>query len=615
MNFKPFSQAVEAKFNEMSEHQLYVVDVDKEYLWNLYLAAFPDGTNNILKERREYDCNCCKNFIRDVGNVVAIIDSEVISIWDVEVEHPYNEVSKELSEYVKSKPVKSVFFNIEKRAGIEQTIKLNEDNSTTKYNHFVAHIPNKYVKQNRSEVRSGINSAVKVFTRGLDELAPSAFETVIDLIEADSLYRGEEHMSSVKEFFGLQKKYYQCKTNEERNVFIWENYKHRSIRFRNTVIGTLITDLTDGVDMEKAVASFEAKVAPANYKRTSALITPRMISDAMKTVETLGIGDSLKRRHAKTDDVSINNVIYADRNTQALMKDGDALTELLMQETQVNVDEKNAREMKIEDIEAMVHNNQLNNLMSVVAPQYEDAPSILKWDNNFSWSYNNNMTDSDITSAVAALGGRVDGAFRFSHMWNYDERNASLMDLHVFMPGNSTKKGTGKEVHNNYGNEQRVGWNHRKHYASGGVQDVDYTAPAPKGKIPVENITFPSIDKLKDGEYICKIHNWNFRSPTQGGFKAEIAIGDQVFNYEYKKPLSNHEWITVATVILKDGVFTIKHHLKTSDSSIREWNIATESWTKVNMMMFSPNHWDHNQEGNKHYFFILDNCQNPDKTS
>ena len=28
--------------------------------------------------------------------------------------------------------------------------------------------------------------------------------------------------------------------------------------------------------------------------------------------------------------------------------------------------------------------------------------------------------------------------------------------------------------------------------------------------------------------------------------------------------------------------------------------------------MFSPNHWDNNSKGNRHLFFMLDNCINPE---
>jgi hypothetical protein len=30
------------------------------------------------------------------------------------------------------------------------------------------------------------------------------------------------------------------------------------------------------------------------------------------------------------------------------------------------------------------------------------------------------------------------------------------------------------------------------------------------------------------------------------------------------------------------------------------------------MVMLSPNHWDGQEIGNKHWFFILDECRNPD---
>jgi hypothetical protein len=31
------------------------------------------------------------------------------------------------------------------------------------------------------------------------------------------------------------------------------------------------------------------------------------------------------------------------------------------------------------------------------------------------------------------------------------------------------------------------------------------------------------------------------------------------------------------------------------------------------MMMLSPNHWDKNEAGNRHHFFVLDGCTNPER--
>ena len=50
----------------------------------------------------------------------------------------------------------------------------------------------------------------------------------------------------------------------------------------------------------------------------------------------------------------------------------------------------------------------------------------------------------------------------------------------------------------------------------------------------------------------------------------------------------------------------------TSFKSTNEWGIDTMKFQKVSCIMFSPNHWEGNSIGNKHVFFMLENCKNPD---
>jgi hypothetical protein len=251
--------------------------------------------------------------------------------------------------------------------------------------------------------------------------------------------------------------------------------------------------------------------------------------------------------------------------------------------------------------------------MSLTAPVDPSAGQLFKWENNFAWSYAGDITDSEMRRAVQAAGGRVDGVFRFTHQWNHEKRNASLMDLHVFMPGNTTEPTAREGAHGGgYGNDQRVGWNHRKHFASGGVQDVDYTQAAPVGYVPVENITFPNIDKMPDGEYRCYIHNWQFRSPTEGGFRAEIEFGGQVFEYDHPRLLKGGEWVKVATVTKTGSSFLIEHALPHGASAHGAWGLQTERFIPVLTVLNSPNYWDGAKIGNKHTFFILDGCKNPD---
>lgn len=623
MNFITFKQAVQKQFQAMQATGLFTVDLGADVDLNqTYLQAFPQGSNPIFRERTEHDCSCCKQFIRTIGDVVTIVDNKLVSIWDISIpsEPAYQSVADALSALVKSKAVSNKFMHYENHVGTDKNFEQTVSGADT-WEHFYVNLPSKVVfKKDRIGTLQGeAKASFDVTLRGLKEITTDSIDTVLELIAQNSLYRGEEHKANVVAFKKLKAEFGKV---ENKELFVWqyiENNNH-SGRIRNTVIGSLLTDLSDGVDLEKAVKSFEQKVAPANYKRPTALVTQKMIDNAKATIEELGYTSALERRYATLDDISINNVLFANRTVKKQLT-GSVFDDLKPTAKTKQKEMSGVEEISIDkflkdvlpsvtSVELMLENSHKDNFVSLIAPSDATAPNMFKWSNKFSWSYTGDFADSDLRKQVVARGGSVDGVFRFSHTWNYDKRNCSLMDLHVFLPAN--KNTTENGVHDNYGNDQRVGWNNRKHHASGGVQDVDYTVEAPAGYVPVENITFPDISRMPEGKYICKIHNWRFRSPTQGGFKAEIEFGGVVYEYEYNKPLKDKEWVTVAEVTLKHGVFTIEHHLKPESASKTIWGVDTNKFIPVKSIMLSPNFWDEQEVGNKHYFFMLEGCKNED---
>ena len=46
--------------------------------------------------------------------------------------------------------------------------------------------------------------------------------------------------------------------------------------------------------------------------------------------------------------------------------------------------------------------------------------------------------------------------------------------------------------------------------------------------------------------------------------------------------------------------------------AMNEWGIDTMRFQTVSCIMYSPNYWEGNEIGNKHLFFMIDGCKNPD---
>ena len=599
MQFKNFASKVRGQFAKMAKGNLFVVDISKDGIWEMYMNAFPEGTNIITNERREYDCQYCKQFIRRVGNVVAIVDGKLVSVWDVIAEEYYNDVAKIMSNNVKSSTIKDVFLLNERVVGIHHNIQELADGSVITWNHFSCELPSKFVSNDVATKKGGVSQALGVFSRGLEELTLESLQTVSELIAQKSIYRGDEFKNNVADFIKLKVAYDKLKDVKAKNIFVWSSSKNRNIKFKNSVIGTLVEDISKGVELDKAVASFESKVAPSNYKRTSSVVTKGMIEGAVKEIDKLGIEASLHRRYATIEDITINNVLFADREASGAMK-GGLLDELLGDVKNTPKTFEGISEITIDDfitdvlpnittMEMYVANKNAGNFVSLIAPKDPEAPSILKWDNNFTWSYSGEVADS-MKERVKAAGGKVDGVLRFSIQWNEEgEDMRSDLDAHCAGPGG----------HIMYSS---------KHDYCGGKLDVDITKPG--ARTAVENITWQNLSKMRTGNYKFYVNNFSGRNTK--GFRAQIEMDGVIHDFDY--PSSVGSDVVVGEVTLKGGKFTLKSSLGSTTSSKEIWGVQTEDFVKVEAMMMSPNHWDEQEVGNKHYMFMLNGCKNPDDT-
>ncbi len=138
--------------------------------------------------------------------------------------------------------------------------------------------------------------------------------------------------------------------------------------------------------------------------------------------------------------------------------------------------------------------------------------------------------------------------------------------------------------------------------------DIDIITPG--SDTAVENITWTNLSKMEDGRYRFYVNNYN--GVNTCGFRAQIEFNNTIYDYNCPKQTTKN--VDVAIVTLKDGKFTIDEILESSTSQKEEWNIKTNNFQKVKTIMYSPNYWDNNNTGNKHYMFMLDNCENSNST-
>lgn len=616
LDFGIIKTAVAEQFRRLQQpqHQLYRVDVSGDDLWTCYLASFPPGTNPIYRERTDHDCSCCRQFIRTVGNVVAIIDGQMVSVWDATPADPsYAIVCSALSALVKSKPITGPFLHYEAAVGTDKTFeeldlagKQEESGldalTVRTWTHFDVNIDRRFIvaKDAIGPKLSEARSQHDVFLRSLREITNDAIDTVLELIAQDSLYRGEEHKAGVVQFRAFKRQFAARPDELNQDLFAWNSDISGAVgHMRNTVIGTLLVDLSSGVDLEDAVRSFESKVAPTNYKRPSALITKGMIEQAKAELSELGLISALDRRFARLTDITINNVLWADRATRNAIS-GDLFDELadsapvklknLDKVEEVPINRFIAEILpRADSIEVMLENRHAANLVSLIAPVDPTARHLFKWPNSFSWSYTGEVADA-IKERVKAAGGSVTGDLCCRLVWS----NTDDLDFHMKEPG-------GYEIY--FGNRSDVS-------PSGGRLDVDMNVRG-ETREPVENIFYANQTKMKEGEYCLLVNQYNQRETKDVGFECQIDWHGTVYQFVYSKSVRNHENIIVAKFRYshKNGL-EILESLPSTQATRTIWNLSTQTFHRVNTLMLSPNFWDDYAAGNKHYFFMLEGCLN-----
>ena len=186
--FSLFAKQVAKSFQEIKDKEVFVADIDGDELYAVYIAAFPAGTNPIFKTKTEYECSCCRHFIRRAGAVITIENGKIVTVWDRAAKNSqglFADVAASLRDVVQIAGVRDLFrvgMN-EQGFGAIQTRSLDKDTQqAVTWNHLhTGVIPSNLRTALPDTAIGNYRTTVQVFERGLTELSTDAVATVISL--------------------------------------------------------------------------------------------------------------------------------------------------------------------------------------------------------------------------------------------------------------------------------------------------------------------------------------------------------------------------------------------------------------------------------------------------
>lgn len=640
---KEFNQKIQNQFTKMcGSERLFKASITGREVWNIYLSSFENEQVFRDPESSEHNCNLCKNFIRRYGNIVSIDDTGKLQsifsnlgdvgeytasatavhdvlcnqAWIIDVFfETYQELNENLPYESCHKKQKTY------KLGIESNLKKYTQEEADKFGvvtagkiyefeHFCLDLPRRFVNfsgESLESITAGYRDKYSVFKRAVEEIPMDTLNLVKDLIAQGSLLDGTAHLHAVTEIAKWKETYLLNKTD---NWLWWATYEmeERTAKFKNTLIGTLCTELAEGEELNKACVNWNKRVDPVNYHKATAPITQKQIKMAKEFVEENGYQESFDRRLVTIDDIKASEILHMNSGDGKLPEvsifDSVKATSTRHKRSELkNVEEITIQKFMEEvlpsctSVEALLMNKHQGNLVTLTTAKDHEAKRITKWNGvatNYSWTFNGNLAGkSQIKQAVKDAGGHVDGVLNFRLAWNDgDGSDHSDLDAWAKEPDN-TRIGYSTGFRKDQGNTRTQ---------MSGQLDVDNMNPG--NKMGVENITWIRKDQMGDGVYYFWVNQYAHRNSQ--GFKAEIEIEGEIYTYEYNHSVRGN--VEVAAVTLKNGEFSIKHHLPEAAQSRELWGLETNNFHKVDLICKSPNHWGDNAVGNLHYFFMLNKC-------
>lgn len=588
--FKSFAEQVSSRAVELMLNRNLVPttrgDISGVDAWEFYLESIPAEHNPIFRERRYHDGSYDRSFIRRFGHVLWIdADGNISTIWEVEGDSYLHEVAQALDLKLRSGSPRVYSLLLSQATfGSEP----NYDDDGILYHHFVATTQGNIVSSRGPSTMSRINSKAEALTTRSSGKYVDALKSVLELIDGNMLYRGEQYRKMLAGWL----EFAEGDGASAQRRALWKCSKSRIFDgVSGSAISALVQDVVDSVEIEDAVRRYEAMVAPANYRRATAIVTPAMIDRAVQELGDDGLGWLMNRKIATVSDIAHNFIFEAPTEGPAL-----GLIDELKREAGSAI--RDSGKLKPEMISLRDFAEELHGARSIeIAPgpghsanrfaltcNEGDGDGDLAWGNGFGWTYLNSGTSDAVRERVKNAGGNVDAPVRISLAWS----NSDDLDLHARSP----------EAYNG-----DIYFGNRRGFINGvnGHLDVDMNVGGENPVDPVENIYFDSADVMRLGIEV-KVRNYTSRNAGPVGYEVHVVVGETTAVLRAKTNANGGFIVRMGG----DGQLEFKG---LSNLELAETTIG-HKWVPVIGVSHSPNYWDDAfGTGQKHLMLLTEDFE------
>lgn len=360
---------------------------DATDLFDLFLSELP------ADERRGYTCQCCRAFFdRHAGLVTIDAQGQAESLlWRQDgVPGFFSDAVAAVRSRARHAAVTGVFVTNEALWGRPMTGPWSHFYGRPHPDRLYRGTPLKNAEQRAAELLQDY----QVLQRGLADVADQAgthrIRAALALLERGQLAGAEKAEGTARWLLQLLEARAATKNRTARDNLTWSavatapaGFAH----FKTTVLGTLLDDLAQGLELSAIQGRWGGKLDPLTYQRAQVAPSEGQVDAAERVVATLGLEQSLARRFARREHLVVT--WEPPQKPQEASPGGPfahlrparaTITPLATGPVTITW-EKFARTVlgAAERIEFQVPGDRAN-FVAFVTAQHPNAPPILQWD-------------------------------------------------------------------------------------------------------------------------------------------------------------------------------------------------------------------------------------------